>query len=140
MAEKEALNSEAEICGTVTLGYERPGLLNPELPHAAATTAKLATAAQAAFLVASCKKTTRLFPGRIPATVFRGRPASTAGVPLRRDREVRSQRRHEHPKPPRNFRLRGHACLRRDCRETSLAGGSIGLDACPGCRRAIVLG
>lgn len=70
MAEKELLKAEAEICGTVTLEYELPGLFNPELPHAAATTAKLATAAQAPFLVASCKKTTCLFfrpdPSRPP--------------------------------------------------------------------------
>ena len=65
MAEKELLNSEAEICGTVTLGYDRAGLFNPGLPHAAATTAKLATATQAAFLVASCKGPPSFFPGRI---------------------------------------------------------------------------
>jgi len=84
MAEKELLNSEAEICGTVTLGYDRPGLFNPGLPHAAATTAKLATATQAAFLVASCKKTTRLFPGRGVAARLPG------DKPSRGEQQVRS--------------------------------------------------
>jgi len=62
MAEKELLKPEAEICGTVTLEYELPGLFNPELPHPAATTAKVATAAQAPVLVASCKRPPASFP------------------------------------------------------------------------------
>src|SRR5262249_13612970 len=51
MAENELLKSEAEICGTATLECELLGLFDPELLHAAATTAKLAiAAAQATFL------------------------------------------------------------------------------------------
>jgi len=66
MAENELLKSEAEICGTATLECELLGLFDPELLHAAATTAKLAiAAAQATFLATCCKETTRFFPGRM---------------------------------------------------------------------------
>jgi hypothetical protein len=67
IAEKELLKSEAEICGTVTLELCPPlGVPDPELLHAAATTAMLAaTATQAIFLVTCCKETTRLVLGRM---------------------------------------------------------------------------